>query len=56
MTKTIMPFGKYRGEYLEDIPLNYLQWVYDNLELKVDLEDEIGELIADYDPRYDDYC
>jgi uncharacterized protein (DUF3820 family) len=25
-------FGKYKGEALEDIPVEYLQWLVDNLE------------------------
>lgn len=25
--KTILPFGKYEGEYIEDVPLEYLQWL-----------------------------
>lgn len=30
----IMPFGKYRGRKLKDIPRDYLAWVHDNLDLK----------------------
>lgn len=28
----IMPFGKYKGEQLGDIPDNYLQWIIDNVD------------------------
>lgn len=28
----IMPFGKYKGERLTDIPLNYRQWMLSNFE------------------------
>jgi uncharacterized protein (DUF3820 family) len=33
----IMPFGKYKGEQLLDIPVSYLEWIYDNVELRGDL-------------------
>jgi hypothetical protein len=29
---TKMPFGKYRGQQLEDVPLSYLKWVLANCE------------------------
>ncbi len=32
--KTVMPFGKYKGWPLDDIPLDYLEWADDSLELK----------------------
>ena len=28
-----MPFGKHKGEYLDDIPGDYLEWVLENCEL-----------------------
>jgi uncharacterized protein (DUF3820 family) len=33
----IMPFGKYKGEQLLDIPVTYLEWIYDNVDLRGDL-------------------
>lgn len=30
--RMIMPFGKYKGEQLGDIPDNYLQWIIDNVD------------------------
>jgi len=27
---SIMPFGKYKGRRLEDVPAGYLIWLYDN--------------------------
>lgn len=41
----IMPFGKYKGEQLLDIPASYLEWIYDNLELNVDLEHAVSDAI-----------
>jgi hypothetical protein len=29
-----MPFGKWRGHDLSEIPLNYLQWLWGNAELR----------------------
>lgn len=46
--KFIMPFGKYKGEYLEDIPEDYLQWAYENLDLRPDLEQAM-EAVLSYD-------
>ena len=41
----IMPFGKYKGEQLLDIPASYLEWIYDNLELNGDLEHAVSDAI-----------
>lgn len=40
-----MPFGKYKGESLLDIPVSYLEWVYDNIELNGDLEKAVSDAI-----------
>lgn len=42
---TIMPFGKHKGEYLGDIPLDYLIWVYENLDLHSYLSRDIKKTI-----------
>ena len=36
-----MPFGKHKGELLEDIPTDYLNWLMENCTLRQDLEMEI---------------
>lgn len=41
----IMPFGKYKGEQLLDIPVSYLEWIYDNLELNGDLDQGVSDAI-----------
>jgi hypothetical protein len=30
--KFIISFGKYKGEYLEDLPNSYLEWIENNIE------------------------
>ena len=40
-----MPFGKYKGEALEDIPIAYLNWLYENVELHGELEEAISEIL-----------
>lgn len=51
-----MPFGKHKGEDLEDIPLSYLRWVLRNVylwddELRSDMENLTGEEVtAEPDP------
>lgn len=47
-----MPFGKYQGMDLLDIPLDYLVWVEENLkslkpELREDINFEINRRIGD---------
>ena len=55
-TQNIMPFGKYKGEYLENIPVSYLVWVFKNCEnisvsLKTSIQDILDDNGIDY---YDD--
>ena len=40
-----MPFGKWRGYELDEIPLTYLQWLWANAELKGGLSDAVYEAI-----------
>ena len=40
-----MPFGKYKGEEVCDIPLDYLKWAEENLQLWKDLREEINAYI-----------
>jgi hypothetical protein len=42
----IMPFGKYKGEELLDIPVEYLEWLYDNVELYSSLEQKVSDAIS----------
>jgi len=28
--ESLMPFGKYQGKPMEDVPADYLMWLYDN--------------------------
>lgn len=41
----IMPFGKYAGEYVCDLPLNYLQWLYDKSQISGDLLEAVKQAI-----------
>ena len=41
-----MSFGKHRGEYIEDLPLDYIQWCLDNIDnlrdsLKEEMENQV---------------
>lgn len=38
-------FGKYIGEDLEDVPCDYLQWLYDNYEAKDEYGEELLEAV-----------
>lgn len=35
---SIMPFGKYKGEKLIDVPADYLLWLYENNKAKAELK------------------
>jgi uncharacterized protein (DUF3820 family) len=51
--KFIMPWGKYKGEYLCDLPNGYLEWVETNVEDQKIVTLAIAEL--DYRERNDKY-
>lgn len=46
--ETLMPFGKYKGEKLINVPASYLLWLYDNGKcygaLKEYIEDNLDVL------------
>lgn len=41
-----MPFGKYKGQQLEDIPEDYLQWALENCTLTNALATEMESQLA----------
>jgi hypothetical protein len=43
-----MPFGKYKGEYIYDLPINYLEWLYENIELRGDIQEAVSKAIDEY--------
>jgi len=47
---SIMPFGKYAGRPLSEVPVNYLVWLYENRkynrELRVYIEENLIRLIS----------
>lgn len=38
---TIMPYGKYEGKKMEDVPDDYLLWLYDNDKATCDVKNYI---------------
>ncbi len=40
-----MPFGLYKGEAIDDIPIGYLYWLYENVELYGELEQAVSEIL-----------
>jgi len=38
-----MPFGKHRGQPLEEVPTSYLQWLLDNCDLRPQLQEAVEE-------------
>jgi hypothetical protein len=47
-----MPFGKYKGCEVADLPKPYLEWLYQNVELRGRLEAEIARAL--WGPSYHD--
>jgi uncharacterized protein (DUF3820 family) len=41
-----MPFGKWKGEKLEDIPPDYLEWALENCDLRPALQAEMEAQLA----------
>ena len=39
-----MPFGKYKGLYLEEIPLNYIKWLLTETQLREPLKQEVEKI------------
>ena len=44
---TTMPFGKYKGQPIADLPLDYIEWCLDNLELRPALASAFEARIAE---------
>jgi uncharacterized protein (DUF3820 family) len=44
-----MPFGKYVGWDLEEIPRQYLEWIVNNLDLYGDLREGIMDILVGVD-------
>lgn len=40
-----MPFGKYKGEKMEDVPASYLLWLYDNNKCNTQVKEYIEDCI-----------
>lgn len=40
---SFMPFGKYKGEKMENVPASYLLWLYDNNVTNKDVKQYIED-------------
>lgn len=38
---SLMPFGKYKGEQMADVPADYLLWLHENCKCSKDVQDYI---------------
>ncbi len=45
-TAIVMPFGKYKGRLISDIPANYLEWFADNVKAKPFLAQAISKALG----------
>lgn len=43
-----MPFGKYKGQYVFDLPIGYLEWLQNNVPLRENLEKAVSKAIDDH--------
>ena len=41
-----MPFGKYKGRSVDDIPENYLFWLWEEVDLRGPLHDAVAQRIS----------
>jgi uncharacterized protein (DUF3820 family) len=42
-----MPFGKHKGEFVEDLPPDYVEWLLENVErLNPSLQEELEKQLA----------
>ena len=42
-----MPFGKHKGELVEDLPSDYVEWILENVErITPDLQTELEKQLA----------
>jgi uncharacterized protein (DUF3820 family) len=41
-----MPFGKHKGEKLEDVPVDYIEWALENCDLRPALQAEMEAQLA----------
>lgn len=44
-----MPFGKYKGEYVDSIPIEYLQWLLENVDLRNNLRMSVLNALNRYE-------
>src|SRR6185436_19239378 len=42
----VMPFGKYKGRLISDIPEDYLEWFADNVKAKPDLAAAVAKALG----------
>lgn len=52
--KAILPFGKFEGEYVEDVPTEYLQWLVNQPRFREQhkkLSMEIDNVLDDPEPK-----
>ncbi len=45
-TDIVMPFGKYKGRLVSDIPQDYLEWFADNVKTKPALAEAVSKAIG----------
>jgi hypothetical protein len=45
-TAVVMPFGKYKGRLISDIPQDYLEWFADNVKAKPILAEAVAKVLG----------
>lgn len=41
--ESLMPFGKYKGEKMANVPASYLMWIYDNNKCNAEVKEYIND-------------
>ncbi|HEY2411376.1 MAG TPA: DUF3820 family protein [Pirellulaceae bacterium] len=45
-TAVVMPFGKYKGRLVSEIPQDYLEWFADNVKAKPFLAEAVAQVLG----------
>lgn len=46
MERMKMPFGKYKGEYVDELPADYIDWLLTECDLRPALQKELEAQLA----------
>jgi hypothetical protein len=48
-----MPFGKFKGQHVDELPGDYLEWLFENVDLRGGLEKAVRDALAEQSKAVD---